>query len=68
MITLLDHIFFNDTLTDVMYNDFLQNIPLQILEDIDLVIKQCLWIQQDDVPSHYARNVQNTSNQMFSNR
>jgi len=50
-----------------MYNDFLQNTPPQILEDVDLGTKQRLWMQQDGAPPHYARNVRNISNQMFSN-
>jgi len=59
--------FFNDTLTGVVYNDFLQNILPQLLEDVDFAIRQRLWMQQDDTP-HYAHNVRNILNQMFPNR
>jgi len=46
-----------------MYNDFLQNTLPQLLEDVNFVTRQRLWMQQDD-PPRYARNMQNTSNQM----
>jgi len=59
--------FFNDTLTGAMYNDFLQNTLPQLLEDVDFVTRQCLWMQQNALP-HYTRNVRNTLNQMFPNR
>jgi len=68
---LIDYIiglhFFNGILTGAMYNDFLQNTLPQPLEDVDLATRQCLWMQQDSAPSHYARNVRNTLNQMFLN-
>jgi len=50
-----------------MYNDFLQNILPQLL-DVDLATRQRLWMQQDSVPPHYARNGRNILNQMFLNR
>jgi len=37
-----------------MYNDFLQNTLLQLLEDVDLATRQCLWMQQDGAPPYYA--------------
>jgi len=51
-----------------MYNNFLQNILLQLLEDVDLATRQRLWMQQDGVPPRYARNVRNILNQTFLNR
>jgi len=51
-----------------MYNDFLQNTLPQFLEDVDFATRQCLWMQQDGVLPHYARNVQNNLNQMFPKR
>lgn len=38
----------------------------QLLEDVDLETKQRLWLQQDGASPHYARNVGNTIQQMFS--
>jgi len=47
-----------------MYNDFFQNTLPQLLEDVDLATRQCLWIQQDSASSlcskrpHYVRNIE----------
>jgi hypothetical protein len=46
-------IFFRERLNGLVYLNFLQNILLILLEEIDLHRTQNMWLQQDGAPPHF---------------
>lgn len=58
---LKDHVigpfFFEQTLTGVIYLDFLENELPVMLENVDLATRAVMWFQHDGAPVHFQRNV-----------
>lgn len=60
--------FFRGTLTGLRYLAFLNDILPQLLEEIELGIREEMWFQQDGAPPHYHREVRTFLNNNFGER
>jgi len=60
--------FFDTTLNDNMYTNFLLNKLSLLLEDIPLALRLIMWFQQDGAPPLYARPSRNALNILYPNR
>lgn len=57
--------FFEQNVTGVIFLEFLRNHLHELLEDVDLVTRQRLWIQLDGAPPHFARVVRDFLNEEY---
>lgn len=60
--------FINGTLTGQTYYNFLNNEFLELLEDVPLIVRRNMWLQQDGAPAHYSAIVRELLNQRFQGR
>lgn len=60
--------FFEGNLNGEMYLHFLRNILPELLEDVELDVRQVLWFQHDGAPPHYHRRVRNYLPRAFGRR
>lgn len=57
--------FFHEPLTGHRYLNFLQNELPQLLEEVDNIEREQMWIQQDGAPAHYHREVREFLNNHY---
>ncbi|XP_031332785.1 NADH dehydrogenase [ubiquinone] iron-sulfur protein 2, mitochondrial-like [Photinus pyralis] len=60
--------FFDGHLNGSVYNDFLENILYDLLDNVPIAIRAEMWLQQDGCPAHFSRVSRQTVNRLFPNR
>lgn len=66
--TIVGPFFFEGCLNGEMYETFLRNDFLALIQAIPQEVLNEMWYQHDGAPAHYAANVRNFLNEQFPNR
>jgi hypothetical protein len=65
---IVDPYLLHDRFTAQQYRDFLKSILLGLLEDVPPAVKQKVWFQHKETPSHYVEGIRQWLNATYAGR